>query len=60
MDFDVNTWRSAITVVSLFLFLALMVWVMDRRRRGAFSEAAQLPFAPEADLVTTPKGNQHE
>jgi cbb3-type cytochrome oxidase subunit 3 len=60
MEFDVNTWRSAITVVSLFLFLALMVWVMGRGRSGAFAEAAQLPFAPEADLVTTPKGAQHE
>jgi cbb3-type cytochrome oxidase subunit 3 len=60
MEFDVNTWRSAITVVSLFLFLALMARVLGRRHRGDYAEAAQLPFAPEADLVTTPKGTQHE
>jgi cytochrome c oxidase cbb3-type subunit IV len=60
MEFDVNTWRSAITVVSLLLFLGLMVWVLDRRRRAVYDEAAQLPFAPEADLVSAPKGAIHE
>lgn len=60
MEFDVNTWRSAITVVSLLLFLGLMVWVMNRRRSNAFAEAAQLPFAEDADLVTMPQGGRHE
>jgi cytochrome c oxidase cbb3-type subunit 4 len=60
MEFDVNTWRSAITVVSLLLFLGLMAWVMGRRRNSAFAEAALLPFAEDADLVTTPKGVRHE
>ena len=60
MEIDVNTLRSAVTVVSLLLFVVLMAWVLDRRRRGAFAEAALLPFAPEADLVTTPKGARHE
>ena len=48
MDFDVNTWRSGITVLSLLLFLALMAWTMNRRRQAAFDEAAQLPFADPA------------
>lgn len=60
MEFDVNTLRSATTVVSLLLFLGLMVWVMDRRRRAGYDEAAQLPFAPEADAVSAPKGARHE
>jgi cytochrome c oxidase cbb3-type subunit 4 len=60
MEFDVNIFRSAVTVVSLLLFLGLMVWVLDRRRRGAFAEAAQLPFAPEADLTTKPKAFKAE
>lgn len=60
MEFDVNIWRSAITVVSLLLFLGLMAWVMNRRRSSAFAEAALLPFAEEADLVTAPRGGRHE
>jgi cytochrome c oxidase cbb3-type subunit IV len=55
MDFDVNTWRSAITVLSLLLFLVLMAWTLNRRRQAAFDEAAQLPFA---DPVMEPAESQ--
>jgi cytochrome c oxidase cbb3-type subunit 4 len=48
MDFDVNTWRSFITVLSLGLFLGLMAWTLNRRRQSAFDEAAHLPFSDEA------------
>ena len=59
MDFDVNTWRSAVTVLSLLLFLALLAWTMNRGRRAAFDEAAQLPFAdPAADSVMRPAESQ--
>ena len=54
MDFDVNTWRSGITVLSLLLFLALMAWTLNRRRQTAFDEAAQLPFTDEAEPATPP------
>lgn len=47
MDFDVNTWRSLVTVVSLGLFLGLMVWTLNRRRQSAFDEAANLPFSDD-------------
>ncbi|MGM9491274.1 cbb3-type cytochrome oxidase subunit 3 [Ideonella sp. YS5] len=47
MDFDVNTWRSFITVLSLGLFLGLMAWTLNRRRQSAFDEAANLPFSEE-------------
>ncbi|HJV70217.1 cbb3-type cytochrome oxidase subunit 3 [Ideonella sp.] len=47
MEFDVNTWRSLITVLSLVLFLGLIAWTMNRRRLPAFEEAAHLPFADE-------------
>jgi len=47
MDFDVNTWRSLITVLSLVLFLGVIAWTMNRRRLPAFDEAAHLPFADE-------------
>jgi cytochrome c oxidase cbb3-type subunit 4 len=41
---DINILRSAVTVVSLLLFLALVVWTWSRHRRAAFDDAAQLPF----------------
>ena len=44
---DVNDLRSAVTVISLLLFLALVAWTWSRSRRAAFEEAAQLPFQEE-------------
>lgn len=45
---DVNDLRSAVTVISLLLFLALVGWTWSRGRQAAFDEAARLPFADEA------------
>jgi len=45
---DINMLRSWVTVVSLLLFVALVVWTWNRARRDAFDEAAKLPFADEA------------
>jgi cytochrome c oxidase cbb3-type subunit 4 len=50
---DVNMLRSWVTVVSLVLFIALVVWTWNRSRRDAFDEAARLPFADE-----TPTGEK--
>jgi cytochrome c oxidase cbb3-type subunit 4 len=44
---DINDLRSAVTVISLLLFLGLVGWAWDRRRRAAFDEAARLPFLEE-------------
>jgi cytochrome c oxidase cbb3-type subunit 4 len=41
---DINDIRSAVTVMGLVLFIALVAWVWSARRRAAFDEAAQLPF----------------
>jgi cytochrome c oxidase cbb3-type subunit 4 len=41
---DINDIRSAVTVMGLVLFIALVAWVWSGRRRAAFDEAAQLPF----------------
>lgn len=46
---EVNILRSAVTVVSLLLFLALVAWAWSRHRRAAFDEAAQLPFVDSMD-----------
>ena len=44
MDFDVNTLRSATTVVSFVLFIGIMVWAWSKRRQSDFDKAANLPF----------------
>ena len=50
---DINDMRSAVTLVSLLLFVGIALWTWQRARREAFDEAAQLPFAGDA-----PNGEQ--
>jgi len=45
---DLNDVRSLVTLLSLALFLALMVWTWWPDRKGAHEAAAQLPFDGEA------------
>mgnify|MGYP000937199640 FL=1 len=40
MEFDVNLWRSLITLLSLVLFVALMAWTLNKRRQQPFDDAA--------------------
>ena len=42
---DLNDLRSAVTVLSLLVFVAILVWTYSSRRRDAFAAAAGLPFA---------------
>ncbi len=44
MELDMNTLRTAITVVSFVTFIGIMYWVLSKRRGADFSEAANLPF----------------
>jgi cytochrome c oxidase cbb3-type subunit 4 len=44
MDIDINTLRSAATVVSFITFIGILVWAYSRRNAADFKEAAQLPF----------------
>jgi cytochrome c oxidase cbb3-type subunit 4 len=41
---DLNTLRSAATLMMFVLFLIIVAWAWSRRRRGEFEDAAQLPF----------------
>jgi|KBSSwiStaDraftv2_1062776.scaffolds.fasta_scaffold6621816_1 cytochrome c oxidase cbb3-type subunit 4 len=41
---DLNDLRSAVTVLSLLVFVGILVWTYSSRRREAFATAAQLPF----------------
>ena len=44
---DINDIRSAVTLLGFVSFIALARWVWTAKRRSAFDEAAQLPFAGE-------------
>jgi cytochrome c oxidase cbb3-type subunit 4 len=44
MDFDFNTVRSLVTVISLITFVGIMVWAYSRRNADDFETAANLPF----------------
>jgi cytochrome c oxidase cbb3-type subunit 4 len=41
---DITVLRIATTVLGFVCFLAIVVWVLDRRKTRAFEQAAQLPF----------------
>jgi cytochrome c oxidase cbb3-type subunit 4 len=47
MSMDVNTLRSAVTVVTFILFLGIVVWTLSKRRSAEFEEAAYLPFGQD-------------
>jgi cytochrome c oxidase cbb3-type subunit 4 len=36
---------SVMTVVTFAVFMGIVLWAYSRRRKGAFDEAAQAPFA---------------
>lgn len=42
--FDLNFWRSAITLASFFIFIGIFLWAYAPKRRADFQEAAMLPF----------------
>ena len=44
---DMNDVRSAVTVLSLLLFVALMVWTWRPQARRDHEAAARLPFDGE-------------
>jgi len=45
---DINDLRSAVTVLSLLLFVALLAWTWRPRARREHDAAARLPFDGEA------------
>ena len=44
---DINDIRSLITVLSFAAFLGIVFWAWSAKRKPAFDEAANLPFADE-------------
>lgn len=58
MDFDINTMRSFITLLSLVMFVGLMVWTWNQRHKSAFDEAAQLPFLDDDQKIASSTSEQ--
>ena len=44
---NVNTLRSAVTVITFILFLGILVWTLSKHRSADFDEAAKLPFGQD-------------
>lgn len=44
---DMNLFRSLFTLVLFVIFIAIVLWAWSKRRRKAFDEAANLPFADD-------------
>ena len=50
---DLNEFRAWHTVILLIIFIGIVLWAYSKRRRGSFDEAANLPFADEAQHQAT-------
>jgi cytochrome c oxidase cbb3-type subunit 4 len=44
MEFDINSLRSIVTVVSLVTFIGIIAWAYSRKNAADFHKAANLPF----------------
>lgn len=44
MQWDINTLRAVVTVLSLVAFLGIVWWAYSRRRKQDFEQAARLPL----------------
>lgn len=44
---DVNTLRSAVTVVTFILFIGIVMRTLSKHRTAEFEEAAKLPFGQD-------------
>ena len=45
---DINDLRGLSTLLLMVTFLGLCIWAYSKKRKPAFDEAANLPFADEA------------
>ncbi len=55
---DYSFLSSLMTVMMVFIFLAITVWAYDGRRRAQFDEASRLPFDDENDGYREPNPRQ--
>lgn len=56
-DMDLNALRSAVTVLSLLVFVGIVAWAFARRRRERFEDLGALILDDED---AAPRGGRHE
>jgi cytochrome c oxidase cbb3-type subunit IV len=56
---DINTLRGIATVLALIAFVAVWIWAWSGKRKRAFDEAANLPFADD-NIDRNSKGGHHD
>ncbi len=56
---DINTLRGIMTALALLAFIGVWIWAWSSKRKSAFDEAANLPFADE-DIDKNSKGDRHD
>ena len=56
---DINTVRGIFTALTLIAFIGVWIWAWSAKRKSAFDEAANLPFADDS-LDEQSKGADHE
>jgi cytochrome c oxidase cbb3-type subunit 4 len=52
---DINTVRTAITVLALVTFLAIVAWAWSSRRSADFDAAARLPLEEDDPSNDAPR-----
>jgi len=52
---DINTIRTAITVLALVTFLAIVAWAWSSRRRADFDAASRLPLEEDGPSNDAPR-----
>ncbi len=56
---DINDLRGLSTAFLMVAFISLCVWAYSKKRKQAFDEAANLPFADEAVNQRTMREELH-
>jgi cytochrome c oxidase cbb3-type subunit IV len=56
---DIDTLRGICTALALIAFIGVWIWAWSGKRKRAFDEAANLPFADDT-LDAQSKGANHE
>lgn len=53
---DINDARVIITVLAFATFAGIVAWAYSSKRKAAFDEAAQMPFAEDDAPAATKQG----
>ena len=56
---DINTLRGIFTALALVAFVGVWIWAWRSKRKSAFDDAANLPFADD-NIDQQSKGVRHE